>query len=81
MTTTSHWLGLSPQEASEELYRLIIELFFLDKGYAISSDTSIRLLTQRLYGDYRQVHMTNEFRRAEKQMKLAKASPLWKALL
>jgi hypothetical protein len=50
------------------------------KGYSISSDANVRLLTQRLYGDYRQVHMTNEFKRAEKQMKLIKSSPLWKAL-
>jgi hypothetical protein len=73
-------MGLTPQEASEELYKLIIGLMITDKGYAISSDQNIRLLTQRLYGDYRQVHMTNEFKRAEKQMKLVKSSPLWKAL-
>jgi uncharacterized lipoprotein YajG len=75
-----HWLGLSPQEASCELYRLIMELAFADKGYAIAADANIRLLVQRLYGDYRQVHMTNEYKRAEKQMRLIKSSPLWKAL-
>jgi hypothetical protein len=49
-------------------------------GYKISADLSVRILTQRLYGDYRQVHMTNEFKRAEKTMNHIKNSPLYKAL-
>jgi hypothetical protein len=76
----SHWLGLSPQEASEELFKLIVGHFLKEEGYRISADQNVKILTQRLYGDYRQVHMTNEFKRAERHIKFLKNSPLWKAL-
>jgi hypothetical protein len=76
----SHWLGISSQEASENLFSLILDLFLKNEGYRISACPNIRVLTQRLYGDYRQVHVTAEFKRAEKHCHWWKNSGLGKAL-
>jgi hypothetical protein len=78
--TTEHWLGLTPQEASEMLFKLILDKFLQDKGYDITACPNIRILTQRLYGDYRQVRMTAEYKRAEKHNKWWRNCPLRKAL-
>jgi len=78
--TVLNWFGLSPQEASEMLFKLILDKFMQDKGYEITACPNIRVLTQRLYGDYRQVSVTAEYKRAEKHNKWWRNTPLRKAL-
>lgn len=70
------WQGLSPQEASELLFYKCVELMLHGKGYNVSADLTVRVLTQRLYGDYRQVHNTQEYKRAEKHVKHFKSTGL-----
>lgn len=70
------WKAISPQEASELLFYLCVELMLKDKGYFITADTSIKVLTQRLYGDYRQVQNTQEYKRADKHVKYFKSTGL-----
>lgn len=74
------WLALSVEDASKMLFKLILNKFLNEAGYDITSCPNIRILTQRLYGDYRQVHMTAEFKRAEKHYKWYINTPLYKAL-
>lgn len=50
------------------------------KGHNLTSDITIRVLTQRLYGDYRQVHNTSEYKRAEKHVFFFKNTGLGKEL-
>jgi hypothetical protein len=71
-----NWKDLSPKEASVMLFTRCVELILKDEGYKISADTSIKILTQRLYGDYRQIHNTPEFKRAEKHVKHYKSTGL-----
>lgn len=73
------WLGLTPQEASEILFDRIVELL-LSEGYKVTADPVIRLLVQRLYGDYRQVHLTAEYKRADKHVKYFKNTGLGREL-
>lgn len=64
-----NWQALTPQEASELLFYKCVEFMLTDKTYNLSADTTVRVLTQRLHGDYRQIHNTPEFKRAEKHVK------------
>jgi hypothetical protein len=50
------------------------------KSGEVMLDLTIRILTQRLYGDYRQVHNTSEFKRAEKHVYYFKNTGLGKEL-
>jgi hypothetical protein len=75
-----NWQALSPQEASNLLFYRCVELMLQDKGYNITADNTVRVLTQRLYGDYRQVHNTAEFKRAEKHVFHFKNTGLGKQL-
>lgn len=74
------WKALSPEEASVILFKRCVELLLLEEGYKITSDTTIRVLTQRLYGDYRQVHNVPEYKRAEKHVYYFKNTGLGKQL-
>ena len=71
-----NWQTLSPQEASELLFYKCVELMLLGQSYNLSADLTVRVLTQRLYGDYRQIHNTAEFKRAEKLIKHFKSTGL-----
>lgn len=62
------WNVLPAVEASNLLFHRCVELLLSDKRGYINTDTTIRLLTQRLHGDYRQVYNTPEFKRAEKHV-------------
>lgn len=74
------WNILPPEEASQLLFYRCVELLLLDKKQAVSTDTTVRLLTQRLHGDYRQVYNTPEFKRAEKHVFYFKNTGLGKEL-
>jgi hypothetical protein len=75
------WFALSPEEASLILFKRCVGLL-LDKQsqHQMMSDLTIRILTQRLYGDYRQFHNTQEFKRAEKHVYYFKNTGLGKEL-
>lgn len=70
------WQALTPQEASEVLFYRCVELMLQGKAYNLSADVGVRVLTQRLYGDYRQVHNTQEYKRADKHVKHFKSTGL-----
>lgn len=70
------WKAISPQEASEILFYKCVELMLQGQEYKLTAEITIRVLTQRLYGDYRQVHNTQEYKRAEKHVKHFKSTGL-----
>ena len=74
------WNLISTQEASEIIFIKCVELLLEDKGYEITADPTIRLLTQRLYGDYRQIQNTAEYKRAKKHVHHYKNTGLGKEL-
>jgi hypothetical protein len=74
------WNILPAIEASQLLFYRCLELLLSDKKYNISTDTTVRLLTQRLHGDYRQVFNTPEYKRAEKHVSHFKNTGLGKEL-
>ena len=74
------WKALSPEESSVVLFKKCVELLLREEGYKITADTTIRVLTQRLYGDYRQVYHTQEYKRAEKHVFHFKNTGLGKQL-
>lgn len=80
MTSVSGWYTINTTEASEILLIRCIELMLKDQGYLISADPTIRILTQRLYGDYRTIAKTKEYREAEKHVKMFKNTGLGRAL-
>ena len=73
-------MALSPEESSVILFKKCVDLLLREEGYKITADTTIRVLTQRLYGDYRQVHNTQEYKRAEKHVYHFKNTGLGKQL-
>lgn len=74
------WNVLPAVEASGLLFYRCVELLLSDKRAYIMTDTTVRLLTQRLHGDYRQVYNTPEFKRAEKHVFYFKNTGLGKEL-
>jgi hypothetical protein len=80
LTILSNWNTISTEEASKILFKLCYDLFLKDQGYMIAANANVRLLTQRLYGDYRQIHQTSEFRRAERQHRFFRTTGLGKEL-
>ena len=74
------WKAISPEEASKLLFMKCTELMLNGSGNNLTADITIRVLTQRLYGDYRQVHNTSEYKRAEKHVFLFKNTGLGKEL-
>lgn len=62
------------------LFMRVVELFLTGKGWGISADPTVRILTQRLYGDYRQIHQTREFKRAERHVYFFKNTGLGREL-
>jgi len=62
------WKALTIQEASELLFYTCVELFLSEEYPVFITNQNIRVLTQRLYGDYRQIHNTQEYKRAEKHV-------------
>ncbi len=80
MTTPTNWNTISVQEASQMLFFRLVELLLTNKGWTISADTTVRILTQRLYGDYRQIQNTQEFKRAERHIYIFKNTGLGKEL-
>jgi len=71
-----NWTALTTQEASELLFYTCVQLFLSEEYPVFIQNQSIRILTQRLYGDYRQVHNTQEYKRAEKHVKHYKSTGL-----
>jgi hypothetical protein len=74
------WRAISPEEASKFLFKRCVEIMLSGKEYNMSADLTIRVLTQRLYGDYRQIHCTAEYKRAEKHVYMFKNTGLGKEL-
>lgn len=74
------WKAVSAEEASQILFMKCTELILNGKGHNLTADVTIRVLTQRLYGDYRQVHNTSEYKRAEKHVFFFKNTGLGKEL-
>lgn len=72
------WNALTAEEASVILFKRFVELILNDKDIIL--DSTIRLLTQRLYGDYRTYHNTQEYKRAVKHVKHYKNTGLGKEL-
>jgi len=75
-----NWNIISPEEASVILFMRCVQLMLEGKTWMIAADATVRLLTQRLYGDYRQLHQTSEFRRAERHVKFFKTTGLGREL-
>lgn len=75
------WFAISPEDASILLFKKCVELILCQKSKSeITTDITVRILTQRLYGDYRQLHNTQEFKRAEKHVHHFKNTGLGKEL-
>lgn len=73
--------AISSEEASVLLYKRCVELIVKEtKKYEIIADHLIRVLAQRLYGDYRQVTNTSEYKRAEKHVNYFKNTGLGREL-
>ena len=72
--------AISSEEASVLLYKRCVELIVTENKYEITADPTIRVLTQRLYGDYRQVVNTAEYKRAEKHVNYFKNTGLGREL-
>lgn len=73
------WNTISPQEASQMLFKRILELII--RSVEVSSDTTVKLLAQRLYGDYRLVKQTAEYKRAKKTLFYFRNTGLGKELM
>ena len=69
MTILNNWNTISPTEASQLIFLKCVEILLSNEPWKVTTDTTIRLLTQRLYGDYRQIMNTPEYKRAEKHVK------------
>lgn len=80
MTSIPNWNTISAEEASEIIFSRCVELLLNNQGYLITTDVNIRILTQRIYGDYRQIINTPEYKRAERHVKFFKNSKLGKYL-
>lgn len=80
MTSNPNWYTIDTEEASEILFIRCVELMLKDQAYLISADVTVRILTQRLYGDYRTIAKTQEYKRAEKHVKTFKNTGLGRAL-
>lgn len=72
--------SISSEQASILLFKRCVELIVLEKKYEITADPAIRILTQRLHGDYRQVTNTPEYKRAEKHVHFFKNTGLGREL-
>lgn len=67
------------EEASILLFKGCVELILKgNHSHLINSD--MKRLTQRLYGDYRALHQTDEYKRAVKHVKHFKSTGLGKEL-
>jgi hypothetical protein len=75
-----NWNIISAEEASVLLFERCVELMLNESSYLITADVNIRILTQRLYGDYRQIKHTQEYKRAEKHVNFFKNTGLGKEL-
>lgn len=74
------WYSITPEEASMVLFHKCVGYMLNSTSYLISADPIVRAITQRLYGDYRQVHNTAEYKRAEKHVHQFKNTGLGKEL-
>lgn len=74
-----NWSLITHEEASKLLFNRCIELLIIN-AKKIENDPNIRILVQRLYGDYRQVKNTKEYARAEKYVFYFKNTGLGKEL-
>ena len=54
--------------------------YLLTEPSKLDKDPIVRFLTQRLYGDYRQIRQTQEFKRAEKHVNQFKNTGIGKLL-
>jgi len=80
LTSKQAWYALEATQASEMLFTRCVELMLRNEAYLITADLTSRVLTQRLYGDYRLVCKTPEYKRAEKHVKLFKNTGLGRTL-
>jgi hypothetical protein len=80
LSIINNWNTISTEEASLLLFQRCVELMLNNSSYLITTDANIRILTQRLYGDYRQVARTQEFKRAEKHVFFFKNTGLGREL-
>lgn len=81
MTTLDDCFKMTSEEASVYLHKLLIEAFLSNDELSDSKKTKIKALAQRLYGDYRAVHNTSEYKRAKKYVNFCKSLRVYKALL
>lgn len=75
---TQDWNTLTPEDASVILFKCFVQLL-LDNDEMIRN-TTVRLLTQRLYGDYRTYKQTQEYKRAVKHVNHYKNTGLGREL-
>jgi hypothetical protein len=80
LTHPVDWSIITVEEASLMLFTRCADLMLKGNGYMVSADVTIRILTQRLYGDYRQIGQTQEYKRAERHVTHFKTTGLGKAL-
>lgn len=72
------WKALTIEEASVILFKRFVQLLLDEKDIIL--DSTIRLLCQRLYGDYRVFHNTQEYKRAVKHVNHYKNTGLGREL-
>lgn len=72
MNIRQNWNTIPPIEASQILFHTCVSILLSEETWRLTTDITIKLLTQRLYGDYRQIMNTPEYKRAEKHVKYFK---------
>lgn len=80
MTTLKDCYKMTAEEASAYLQKLLIEAFLSGDNLADAKKIKLKALAQRLYGAYRTVHNTNEYKRAKKYVKFYKSLRVCKTL-
>ena len=73
-------LEASSLELSQALFHKCVEYLIDGNYHLIGIDPEIKRMTQRLYGDYRQIKNTQEYKRAEKHVKHFKSTGLGREL-
>jgi hypothetical protein len=76
--------SLNRPQASEQLFLLCYEVLLAHKQNVFSyllKDPSIRFLTQKLYGDYRQIEAVPEYKHAEEALNGFKSTLVGRLLL
>lgn len=78
---SSDLLKLTTEKASKLLFNKCVELLLAKCDILCNNDPTIKVLTQRLYGDYRLLHLTSEYKKALNHVEQFTKSGLGRELL